>query len=78
MPEANIEHTLKVEIKRFEGKFALVETEDKQLLRWPIRDLPDDAQEGMAVRLMMSTNKANDESRQRLAREVINSLLAGG
>lgn len=78
MPEAKIDHALKVEIKRFEGKFAIVETDDSQMLRWPIRDLPEDAQEGMTVQLIMSTDKTDEKSRQRLAREMINSLISGG
>lgn len=71
------EHALKAKIQRFEGKFAVLETDDSQVLHWPIKELPDDAQEGSTIRLFVSTNKADEKSRQKLARTIINSLLNG-
>ena len=64
-------------IKKFEGTFALIETEDNQLLKWPIKNLPDDVKEGVSLRLAISTEKTDEESREKLARTVLNSILAG-
>lgn len=63
-------------VKRFEGKFAVLEMSDQQTIRWPIKNLPDDAQEGAAVRLSLSTASTDEEAREQLARAVINSLLS--
>jgi hypothetical protein len=76
MEELEIEHALKVKIDRFEGKFAVLATSDGQTVRWPIKELPDDAQEGTAMRLLVSTAKSEAVSRQRLARAMINTLLS--
>jgi hypothetical protein len=76
MNEVIKEYCLKVTVKKFEGKFAVLETEDKQNLRWPIKDLPDDIQEGVVVRLVVSTAKTGEEEREKLARTVINNILS--
>lgn len=77
MFEDGINYDLNVIIKKFEGTFALIETEDHQLLKWPIKNLPDDVKEGISFRLAISTEKTDEESREKLARTVLNSILAG-
>lgn len=69
------EYSLKATTKKFEGKFAVFETEDRQELQWPIKDLPDDVQQGSKVRLVLSTARADHESREKMAKAVINHLL---
>jgi hypothetical protein len=70
------ENALKVKIVRFEGRFAVLETDDGQNIRWPIKELPDDAKEGGSVRLIISTAKTEEVARQSLARAAINTLLS--
>jgi hypothetical protein len=69
-------HALKATIIRFEGRFAVLETDEGVTIRWPIKQLPDDVQEGEWVRLTVSSDKTEEETHQQLAREVINSLLS--
>lgn len=75
MLEDGMSYDLNVTIKKFEGIFALIETEDKQLLKWPIKNLPDDVKVGVSLRLVVSTEKTDAESREKLARTVLNSIL---
>ena len=70
------DNSLKASIIRFEGKFAVLETLDGQNVRWPIKELPDDAQEGMQVRLIISTAKSEQAAKESLSRAVINTLLS--
>lgn len=76
MDETKTEHALKVKVNRFEGKFAILETRDGSQLSWPIKELPDDVQEGAQVRLIVSTTKTDAASQQKLARAMINTLLS--
>ena len=68
-------YTIDATVQGFEGTTALLETFDKQVVRWPIKDLPEDVQEGMALRLYISTDCTEAEDREKLAREVLNTLL---
>lgn len=77
MTEKVSEYYLKVKLKKFEGKFAVLETEDKQKVNWPIKNLPDDIQEGIDIRLKVSTSKTDQEDRGKIARMVINNILGG-
>ncbi|MFH1207711.1 MAG: DUF3006 domain-containing protein [Patescibacteria group bacterium] len=76
MASPDIDYSVATTVKRFEGKFAVLETSDRQSVRWPIKNLPDDVQEGASVRLLLSSAKTDQETREKLARTVINSLLA--
>lgn len=69
------EYSLKATTKKFEGKFAVFETEDQQELQWPIKDLPDDIQQGSKIRLILSTAKTDSESKEKIVKAVINHLL---
>jgi len=68
-------HIMKAVIDRFEGKCAVVTTEDKQKILWPIKSLPDDAQEGTKVRLIISTPRFEQEEKERVAKTVLNEIL---
>ena len=62
-------------VRGFDGTFAVLETADVQTVLWPIKQLPDDISIGMQVRILVSTEKSEEIEREKLAREVINSLL---
>lgn len=68
-------YTIDATVQGFEGTTALLKTFDKQVVRWPIKKLPEDVQEGMTVRLYISTDHTEAEGREELAREVLNTLL---
>jgi len=76
MPAKELDYSVATTVKRFEGRFAVLEMADQQTIRWPIKNLPDDVQEGVSVRLSLMTAKIDDEARAQLARAVINSLLS--
>lgn len=62
-------------IDRFEGKTAVIKTEDGQEIIWPIKNLPDETAEGSAVRLLLSTKKTDEEEREKLAKTMLNQIL---
>jgi hypothetical protein len=66
---------IKAVIDRFEGDSAVIKTEDGQKLLWPKADLPEDAKEGAAVRLGISTNQTDEEERAKLAKTLLNEIL---
>lgn len=68
-------YQLKARVKGFEGKCAIVETNDQQVLRWPIKNLPDEIQEGEEVTLEVLTTRLEKETQEQLARDVLNSIL---
>ncbi|MBU1146224.1 DUF3006 domain-containing protein [Patescibacteria group bacterium] len=66
---------IKAAIDRFEGDSAVIKTEDGQEIIWPKQDLPEDAKEGTAVRLSVSTNQSDEEERTKLAKTLLNEIL---
>ncbi|MFA5129020.1 MAG: DUF3006 domain-containing protein [Patescibacteria group bacterium] len=66
---------IKAAIDRFEGDSAVIKTEDGQELLWPKLDLPEDAKEGAALRLSISTNQSDEEERTKLAKTLLNEIL---
>jgi len=76
MPREDHEYSVSTTVKRFEGKFAVLETSDGQSMRWLIKNLPDDVQEGIMLRLSVASSKTDEEAREQLAKTIINSLLA--
>ncbi len=77
MTISEMEYNLNVTVMKFEGIFAILKTEDNQEIKWPIKNLPDDIEEGKDVRLTLSSEKTDSESKEKLARAVLNSILAG-
>jgi len=69
---------IKAVVDRFEGKLAVLVTDDKQKILWPIKNLPDDVQEGSIVRLVISTTKTDQEEREKLAKTMLNEILKNG
>jgi len=68
-------HELNATVKQFEGKFAILETTDGQTVRWLIKNLPEDIEEGKGVRLVLSTEQSEAVARERLAQTVLNQIL---
>ncbi len=68
-------YSLKATAKKFEGKFAVLDVEERQTLRWPIKELPDDIQEGMPVKLIISSEKSELEEDEQQAKKMLNALL---
>ena len=68
-------YTIDATVRGFEGTTAFLETFDKQVVRWPIKNLPEDVREGMTLRLYISTDHTEAEDREKLAREGLNTLL---
>lgn len=66
---------LKATIDRFEGESAVIKTENSQEIIWPKNNLPEDAKEGTAIRLNLSTSKTDEEERAKLAKTLLNEIL---
>jgi hypothetical protein len=66
---------LKAVIDRFEGESAVIKLEDGQEIIWPKKDLPEDAKEGSALRLSVSTSQSDEEERTKLAKTLLNEIL---
>ena len=66
---------LKGVIDRFEGKLAVIKTEEGQEFHWPIKSLPEEASEGAAVRLSLSTSESDEKERQETAKALLNEVL---
>ena len=64
-------------VDRFEGRYAILETDDKHEIRWPIKNLPDDVKEGSLVRLAILTSKTEQAEREKLAKTLLNDILKG-
>jgi len=62
-------------IDRFEGEFVVIKTDSGQEILWPKNNLPEDAKEGTAVRLTLSTSKTDEEERTKLAKTLLNEIL---
>lgn len=70
------EYYYTAKVRGFEGKLAILEMSDKQVLRWPIKNLPDDIQAGMEIKLYVSTARVEQDVQEKMAKEVINSILS--
>lgn len=74
-PAATDEYSLSAQIEQFVGKFALLKTEDGQLINWPIKQLPDEAKIGSCVRLVLRTSGSEKIERERMAKTILNEIL---
>lgn len=62
-------------IDRFEGKNAVIVTDDQQSLVWPIKNLPEQIEEGQTIRLVATTNLSDREEREEIAKQLLNTIL---
>ncbi len=62
-------------VDRVEGKKAVLKLDDGQSLDWPMDKLPGDAREGSRVKLVLFSNKTEEEEREEMAKKVLNEIL---
>ena len=62
-------------VDRVEGNKAVLKLDDGQSLDWPIDRLPADAGEGSRVKLVILSNKGEQEEREEMAKAVLNEIL---
>lgn len=62
-------------VKKFEGKQAVVETGDGQIINWPIKDLSEDVDVGSDVSLNLNTNTNMAEDQNQIAKKILNEIL---
>lgn len=62
-------------IDRFEEKMAVIVLAGGQNLLWPIKDLPEDAEAGAEVRLILSTAESDKQEREKTAKAILNEIL---
>jgi hypothetical protein len=67
--------TLSASIDRFDGMSAILKLEGGQEIHWPVKLLPDDAHEGVTVRLTLSTAASDEVERAHVARAMLNDVL---
>lgn len=69
------QNSLEGVVDRFEEKMAVIITKDGQKLLWPIKDLPEDCQQGCIVRLVLSTSETEQQEREIMAKTILNKIL---
>jgi len=62
-------------IDKVEGKIAALTTDDGQLLNWPVAKLPSGAGEGLRVKLVIFSDKSEEEEREAMAKTLLNEIL---
>jgi hypothetical protein len=62
-------------VDRFEGRLAIIRTDDGQEIKWPISNLPEDAEAGAAIRLSLVISKSDQEEKENLAKKMLNEIL---
>ncbi|MBC8589793.1 DUF3006 domain-containing protein [Wansuia hejianensis] len=65
---------MKVIIDRFEGEFALLELEDREIIDIPKRLLPEEAKEGDIIKIIIDEEET--QKRKEQIQRKFNSLLA--
>lgn len=62
-------------VDRVEGSQAVLKFDDGQSLDWPIDKLPPEASEGSQVKLVLLSDKGEQEEREEMAKAVLNEIL---
>ncbi|MFA5134930.1 MAG: hypothetical protein WC505_04065 [Patescibacteria group bacterium] len=68
---------LEVVVTGFDGTDAIITFPGKEVVRWPIKRLPDGIRDGSKVRIAVTTDETEEAARKELAKEVLNNLLRG-
>jgi hypothetical protein len=66
---------LKLTIDRFEGKKAVLMTDDGHIVVWPKNKLPNDAREGMVLNLNILSDSEAEKDKKELAKDILNEIL---
>jgi len=62
-------------LDKFEGRFAVLKTEDNQTLNCAVDKLPSDADEGSQIKLVLFSTKSEKEEREATVKAVLNEIL---
>ena len=63
------------QIESFAGKFAVIVLDDGQKINWPTEQLPPDIQISQKIKLRLLNRDAEDEEREKLAKNILNEIL---
>ncbi len=77
MAELNHPHAQSAKIKELLENEAVLALNDGQELRWPKHLLPNGAEKGASVRIIIHDKKTDQEERDRLARSLLNEIFGG-
>lgn len=66
---------LEAKVEKFEDKLAVLKTADNQLLKWPIKNLPEEIEIGSQVRISLSTALSVEAERAEVAKTILNQIL---
>ena len=67
--------TIKLSVDRIEGGQAVLITEHKQEISWPLASLPDGIKEGQILNFTISDNEKATEEKDKLAKDILNEIL---
>ena len=65
-------------VDRIEGDKAIIRLDDGQEIAWSKGNLPPDACEGSAVRVLVTTAQEDTAERIRIAKALLNEILGSG
>lgn len=62
-------------VDRLEGSKAVLKLDDGQSLNWPVDKLPAGAVEGTQLKILLLSDKGEEEEREKMAKAVLNEIL---
>jgi len=62
-------------IDRFEGKLAVIKTDQETEILWPIRSLPDELVAGDKLTITLSNNQDETKNKEDMAKNMLNEIL---
>ena len=68
-------YIIKGVLDRFEGRQAVIKTEDDTEILWPIKKLPEDITAGNSLRISISANLDETSEKEELAKNMLNEIL---
>ena len=68
-------YLIKGVLDRFEGKQAIIKTEDGTEIIWPINKLPEDVTAGNTLKISISTSLDETSEKEQLAKNMLNEIL---
>ena len=70
------EHIITGTIDRFDGVYAVIITQDKQTILWPIKNLPDGIKEGESIKLKLTADKLETENQEQAVKNLLNQIMS--
>lgn len=71
----NEKNDLRARVHSFEGLNARIILENDQTFLWPIKHLPEGAQVGDIIRVVLSTEESEAIERTKIAKALLNEIL---